>query len=197
GRINPRAYRHRATNPPPNSTFGCRGCLRVHDSVVFNEIHVTHPTPLTGVHQAVTYLSERTGGPNTYNFAVCLKDPTNTVIGLLGSPSYPEIGYRFSPAHAGKGYATEALLAFTPALFAVMPVDQTFAEAHVDTENVPSLKLLERCGWQRWGGVEERAYTSPLLGLRDSVCYRIAREGHRLDDLVNKEEEEAFVPDLQ
>ncbi|CAD0107853.1 unnamed protein product [Aureobasidium uvarum] len=76
----------------------------------------TSREPLTQVHQAITYLSERTEGSNIYNFAVCLKDPTNTVIGLLGSPSYPEIGYLFSPTHAGKGYATEALLAFTPAL---------------------------------------------------------------------------------
>ena len=152
--------------------------------------------PHTEVHQVTTYLAERTSGPNIYNFSVCLKDSTNTVIGLLGSPSYPEIGYIFSPAYAGQGYATEALLAFTPALFAVMPVEQTFAEAHVDTENVASLKLLERCGWQR-GEVEERAYTSPLLGLRDSVCYRIAREGYKLEDMVKKEGEEAFVPDLQ
>lgn len=126
-----------------------------------------------------------------------MKDSADTLIGLLGSPSYPEIGYLFSPAFAGKGYATEALLAFTPALFAVMPEEQTFAEAHVDPENVASIKLLERCGWHRWGKVEEGAYTSPLLGLRDSVCYRTAREGHTLEDLVNEVEEEAFVPDLQ
>lgn len=143
-----------------------------------------------------TYLAERTSGPNIYNFSVCLRNSTNTVIGLLGSPSYPEIGYIFSPAYAGQGYATEALLAFTPALFAMMPVEQTFAEAHVDTENVASLKLLERCGWQR-GEVEERAYTSPLLGLRDSVCYRIAREGHGLEDLMDKEEEQPMIPDLR
>jgi ribosomal-protein-alanine N-acetyltransferase len=152
--------------------------------------------PQTEVHQATTYLAERTSGPSIYNFSVCLRDPTNTVIGLLGSPSYPEIGYLFSPAYAGKGYATEALLAFTPALFARMPLEQTFAEAQVDTENVASLKLLERCGWQR-GEVEERAYTSPLLGLRDSVCYRIARQGCKLDDLIDKEEEKPHVPDLQ
>jgi ribosomal-protein-alanine N-acetyltransferase len=151
---------------------------------------------LTEAHQATTYLAERATGPSIYNFAVCLKDPTNTVIGLLGSPSYPEIGYLFSPAHGGQGYATEALLAFTPAFFAMMPVEQTFAEAHVDTENVASLKLLERCGWQR-GEVEERAYTSPMLGLRDSVCYRIARKGCKLEDLVSKQEEKAFIPDLQ
>ncbi|KAG9590944.1 acyl-CoA N-acyltransferase, partial [Aureobasidium melanogenum] len=126
----------------------------------------TSRKPLTEIHQATTYLSERTSGPNIYNFAVCLKDPADTVIGLLGSPSYPEIGYLFSPTYAGKGYATEALLAFTPALFAVMPVEQTFAEAHVDTENVASIKLLER-------------------------------EGYKLEELVNKEEEEPFVPDLQ
>jgi ribosomal-protein-alanine N-acetyltransferase len=151
---------------------------------------------LTEVHQATTYLAERASGPNIYNFAVCLKNPTNTVIGLLGSPSYPEIGYLFSPTYAGKGYATEALLAFTPALFAVMPMEQTYAEAHVDLENVASLKLLERCGWQR-GETAEGDYTSPLLGLRDSVCYRIAREGFDLEDLVNKEKDEAFVPPVQ
>jgi len=152
--------------------------------------------PLTEVHQATTYLSERTSGPSIYNFSVCLKDSANTVIGLLGSPSYPEIGYLFSPTYAGKGYATEALLAFTPALFAAMPKEQTYAEAHVDTENVASIKLLERCGWQR-GEVEERAYTSPLLGMRDSVCYKIAREGCSLVDMKNKGEDSAFVPDLQ
>jgi ribosomal-protein-alanine N-acetyltransferase len=151
---------------------------------------------LTEVHQATTYLAERTSGPNIYNFSVCLKDATNTLIGLLGSPSYPEIGYLFSPAYGGKGYATEALLAFTPALFAMMPVEQTYAEAHVDTENVASIKLLERCGWQR-GEVEERAYTSPLLGLRDSVCYKIAREGCDLEAVVSREDEKAFVPDLR
>lgn len=78
-----------------------------------------------------------------------------------------------------------------------MPAEQTFAEAHVDPENVASIKLLERCGWQRWGQVDQGAYTSPLLGLRDSVCYRIARDGHKLEDPADKEEEEAFVPDLQ
>ncbi|KAK6000787.1 hypothetical protein QM012_003512 [Aureobasidium pullulans] len=157
----------------------------------------TSRKPMTEVHQAKTYLSERTSGPGIYNFAVCLKATANTVIGLLGCFSFPEIGYLFSPTYAGKGYATEALLAFTPALFAIMPVEQTFAEAHVDVENVASIKLLERCGWQRWGEVDKGAYTSPQLGLRDSVCYRIAREGHRLEALVTKEEEQAIVPDLQ
>jgi ribosomal-protein-alanine N-acetyltransferase len=151
---------------------------------------------LTEVHQATTYLAERASGPKVYNFAVCLKDANNTVIGLLGSPSYPEIGYLFSPAYGGKGYATEALLGFAPALFAMMPVEQTYAEAHVDVENVASIKLLERCGWQK-GEITEKDYTSPLLGLRDSVCYKIAREGYDLENVMNKEEERAFVPDLQ
>lgn len=174
-------------------TYARPSCLSV---LYKSDLSQSTRVPHTEVHQVTTYLAERTSGPNIYNFAACLKDPTNTVIGLLGSPSYPEIGYIFSPAYAGQGYATEALLAFTPALFAMMPTEQTFAEAHVDTENVASLKLLERCGWQR-GEVEERAYTSPLLGLRDSVCYRIAREGYELHDLTEKEDEQPIVPDLQ
>ncbi|KAI5199982.1 acyl-CoA N-acyltransferase [Aureobasidium subglaciale] len=155
--------------------------------------------PLTEPHQASTYLSERISGPNIYNFAVCLANPSKTLIGILGSPSYPEIGYLFSPSHAGKGYATEALLAFVPALFAIMPEGQKFAEALVDTENMASIKLLQRCGWKQWGGVQQGDYTSPLLGVRDSVCYRIAREGCELEDTVveGEDEERAFVPDLQ
>ncbi|CAD0043355.1 unnamed protein product, partial [Aureobasidium pullulans] len=58
-----------------------------------------------------------------------------TLIGILGSVTFPEIGYRFSPSHAGRGYATEALLAFTPALFKMMPAEQKFAVARVDVEN--------------------------------------------------------------
>lgn len=156
--------------------------------------------PLTEPHQASTYLSERISGPQMYNFGVCLKPSPNTpetLVGILGSVSFPEIGYRFCPVHGGKGYATEALLAFTPALFAAMPEEYKFAVAHVDVENVSSLRLLERCGWTK-GEVEERAYTSALLGVRDSVCYRIAREGHRLEDVLGKEEDEGPpVPDLQ
>lgn len=107
------------------------------------------------------------------------------------------IGYRFSPDWAGKGYATEALQAFTPALFTVMPMELLYAGAHVDTENLPSIKLLQRCRWKQWGGVQEGDYKSALLGVRDSVCYRIAREGYNLEDLVEGKQEQASVPDLQ
>ncbi|THZ04295.1 acyl-CoA N-acyltransferase [Aureobasidium pullulans] len=95
----------------------------------------TTRAPLTELHQASTYLSERSG-PSM--FGVCLKPTSSTpetLIGLLGSVTFPEIGYRFSPSHAGKGYATEALLAFTPALFKMMPAEQKFAVARVDVEN--------------------------------------------------------------
>ncbi|THZ83852.1 acyl-CoA N-acyltransferase [Aureobasidium pullulans] len=157
----------------------------------------TTRAPLTELHQASTYLSERSG-PSM--FGVCLKPTSSTpetLIGLLGSVTFPEIGYRFSPSHAGRGYATEALLAFTPALFKMMPAEQKFAVARVDVENVSSLKLLERCGWTK-GEVEERAYTSALLGVRDDVCFRIAREGYRLEDVLGQEEDdEPLVPDLQ
>ncbi|CAD0030429.1 unnamed protein product, partial [Aureobasidium pullulans] len=61
--------------------------------------------------------------------------------------------------------------------YTMMPEEHQFAIARVDVENVSSLKLLERCGWTR-GEVEERAYTSALLGVRDDVCFRIAREGY-------------------
>lgn len=150
--------------------------------------------PFATLEQTSTYILDRMTG--SYNLAVTLAS-TSTVIGLLGSYQYPEIGYLFSPAHASKGYATEALQAFLPHLFAAMPEDQLFAEANVDTENNASIKLLERCGWRRWGGVERAAYESPLLGVRDSVCYRIARPGHSLEDLGEVDDGAGLVPDLQ
>lgn len=158
---------------------------------------------MTEHHQAQTFLSERISGPYIYNFAVTLKAPDNSsqppvVIGILGSAGFPEVGYIFAPQYSRKGYATEALQAFTPHLFAAMPAHQLFAEAHVDPENVASIALLERCGWTRSGVQVQDAYVSPVLGLRDSVCYRIARDGYKLEDvLLFDEEEDPFVPDLQ
>jgi ribosomal-protein-alanine N-acetyltransferase len=81
-----------------------------------------------------------------------------------------------------------------------MPKEQRYVEAHVDVDNVASICLLKRCGWEQVGKVHEAAYTSPLLGVRDSVCFRLAREGGSLLDLdprEQKQEDEPFVPDLQ
>lgn len=141
------------------------------------------------------------------------------MIGILGCAQWPDIGYRFHPGYARQGYATEALQAFLPSLFAVMPaccssssssfpsgtVDGVadagqgydYAQAFCDVENVASIRLLERCGFTR-GEVLEGDYESPLLGLRDAVRFRIARPGTRLKDATAVGgDEPPPVPDLQ
>ena len=104
------------------------------------------------------------------------------VIGLLGSKSFPEIGYVFDPAVYGQGVATEAMNAFLPALWDAMPSPSEdlegydFAIARVDTENVASMRVLEKAGFVR-GETTKAEFVSPQLGVRDSVAFWLARPG--------------------
>ena len=108
------------------------------------------------------------------------------------------------PAHTGKGYATEALLAFIPAFFAHMSATNPTATsinyicAETDQDNIGSQKVLLKCGFE----FVERlvgGFDSPVLGLRDSVVYRVARPGTELEIGNGEEEEEegGFVPPVQ
>jgi len=112
----------------------------------------------------------------------------------------------FDPRHGKRGYATEALTAFLPRLFARWDSNDgagsqafDYAVAQVDLENLNSVRLLERCGWTR-GEATQDAYTSPLLGSRDDITYRIARPGMELKDVMERirKDEDAgkFVPDV-
>lgn len=179
--------------------------------------------PATDIQEVINWLTEKHGGSDSYNFAVVLPDEPGEaeaeandgeevkgkVIGCLGSITYPEIGYIFHPAYCGKGYATEAVQAFLPKLFEKMPSASAdlaaagqgwdYALARVDVDNERSIKLLERCGWTR-GEITEAGYTSAMLGLRDSVSYKIARPGMKLEDVLEAirqwEEGTPPVPDL-
>lgn len=89
-----------------------------------------------------------------------------------------------------------------------------YIQAETDTENTASHRVLQKSGF---GFVEklDAAFDSPSLGVRDTLVYRIARPGVRLEDigvwagrLIDsrtyekgwkglKEEEEGFVPPVQ
>ena len=58
-----------------------------------------------------------------------------------------EIGYHTVAAHTGKGYATEAVRAFLPAMMARVGISQVFGVC--DAENTASIRVLEKCGFVR------------------------------------------------
>ncbi len=58
-----------------------------------------------------------------------------------------EIGYHTIKAHAGQGYATEAVAAFLPVMMTALNVAQV--EGICDAENQASIRVLEKCGFRR------------------------------------------------
>lgn len=56
-----------------------------------------------------------------------------------------EIGYHTVAAHTGRGYATEAVRAFLPAIMDKMNLTQVYGIC--DAENKASIRVLEKCGF--------------------------------------------------
>ena len=84
------------------------------------------------------------------------------VVGLAGSSRLPEVGFILHPDHWGRGFASEAMQALIPHLFARFPVAELTADA--DPRNIASLTLLARLGFRETG----RAARTFLLG--DEWC---------------------------
>jgi [ribosomal protein S5]-alanine N-acetyltransferase len=70
-------------------------------------------------------------------------------IGKAGSWAPPEIGFILHPDHWGKGYASEAMAALIPVLFARHAVPALTAD--VDPRNGASLPLLAGLGFRETG----------------------------------------------
>lgn len=83
------------------------------------------------------------------DFAVLL---AGRMIGRVAFWQGDEIGFLFDPKSWGKGYASEALRAFTAYGFATLGFSEIRAD--VDPDNVASLRALERVGFQRTGTAE-------------------------------------------
>ncbi|MBQ8555753.1 MAG: GNAT family N-acetyltransferase [Clostridia bacterium] len=58
-----------------------------------------------------------------------------------------EIGYHTVAGHTGKGYATEAVRAFLPEMMARLELRQVAGIC--DEANAASIRVLEKCGFQR------------------------------------------------
>jgi RimJ/RimL family protein N-acetyltransferase len=90
------------------------------------------------------------------------------LIGKFGAWKLPEFGFLIDPAHWGKGYASEAMIAFIEHRRSQGSTELT---ADVDPRNLQSIRLLERHGFVETG----RASGTWQVGeeLCDSVYYRL------------------------
>jgi RimJ/RimL family protein N-acetyltransferase len=71
-------------------------------------------------------------------------------VGLRTDATQPhtfEVGYTFSPAHHGRGYATEAVRAVLGFAFESLGAHRVFGNC--DARNIPSARVLERVGMRR------------------------------------------------
>ncbi|KAM0718008.1 hypothetical protein Q7P37_006340 [Cladosporium fusiforme] len=153
---------------------------------------------------AERWLSARALGRDVFNFVITRKDSSSqgdgdagggggdaeVLVGIMGSYHWPEVGYLIHPAHTGQGYATEALRALTTAYFARVPSPSTstsalgfdYMQAETDAANLASQAVLRKAGFELVEALPQ-AFESPMLGLRDTLIFRIARPGMTLRGL--------------
>lgn len=101
------------------------------------------------IEEAASFISEsaRTTPPQAYAIAANATDELVGVIGLVRSGETAELGYWLLPRHRGLGLAREAI----ECLIALQDASLTAIFATVDRGNIPSMKLLEKAGFQLMG----------------------------------------------
>jgi RimJ/RimL family protein N-acetyltransferase len=111
-----------------------------------------------------------------FQFAIELKQ-TATLIGDCGLKTdadgpQAEIGFTFSRAYQGRGFASEAVARLLDYAFGELDLHRVYAIT--DQENAPSVALLERLGLRREGEFVENAW---FKGRWSSEClYAILRD---------------------
>lgn len=92
---------------------------------------------------------------NLVRFYVFLKEDPDTIIGTVSlyDVSKPfaraNVGYKFSSQHHHKGYALEALEKLIEIAFVELELHRLCA--HVQSENAPSIRLLQRLEFEQEG----------------------------------------------
>jgi len=108
-------------------------------------------------------------------------DLDGTAIGKIGTYRLPEIGFILASDCWGRGYASEAMVAFLDHIFARPEVDHLIAD--VDPRNAGSLGLLTRHGFAETHRAKGTWDTH--IGLCDSVYLRLERADY--SNTVEKE----------
>lgn len=72
---------------------------------------------------------------------------------LIENDRMASVAVRLARACQGQGYGTEALKAMTTFCFAKTELKRLWAEA--DVRNIPSQRMLEKCGYEREGRIRQ------------------------------------------
>lgn len=140
------------------------------------------PVPLTQtIEEAETYIhsiDKRMEEKECVNWAITLKE-NNVMIGNIGfyrmklEHYRSEAGYSTLPEFNGKGYVTEALQAIINYGFSTMKLHSI--EALVDPDNIGSIKVLEKCGFEKEGHIKENWFFNGTF--LDTVIYSKLNKG--------------------
>jgi RimJ/RimL family protein N-acetyltransferase len=121
--------------------------------------HWAHDFPAHGDQVIAGLFAERPAWLSRFGHRQIVERPGGLVIGSIGLFWPPdngtvEIGYGIVPSRRGRGYASEATRALTGHAFTAPGVHTVCAE--VDLSNLPSIRVLEKAGFQRSHGDLER-----------------------------------------
>jgi len=114
---------------------------------------IPHPYPADGAETFVLAARAANAEGREMALAITLKT-TREAVGLVSASLEEggvEIGFVLSPAHWGKGLATEAAHAVIDAVFALTPAGDISTDVRV--ENEASRRVLEKCGFVGIGEV--------------------------------------------
>ncbi|KAI9893420.1 MAG: hypothetical protein M1814_006717 [Vezdaea aestivalis] len=143
----------------------------------------------TSISQSLSWIQKINSNPDAHNFCIRLLTSIGDikqgeVIGAIGAHAVPQVGYLLRQDVWGHGFATEALKAYMTIFWTAIPemIDPNeqrgynHAIAYADTENHASRRVLEKTGFVQTDTLENDVRI-PLLGLRSTAVYRIARPG--------------------
>lgn len=101
-----------------------------------------------------------------------IQEPRSIVVGKLGCWKFPEIGYFIHEDYHQQGIFSEAFSAFLSYIWKAQPqLDRLFADA--DPRNVPSIKALQKFGFEVTG--YEQGTMTTHLGICDSLYLELKR----------------------